>query len=565
MSQETTQNNIPSVEQETNKNDSTIDNNKNETFTTRNENTTDKTEEISSTDVNASKENTDADFNATVATDTLPAQQVPKPDYESEAAKLEQRAVKFLATQAHPIILPSFAAWFDISLIHDIERNYFPEFFNNKNSYNNGSSIFKTSKIYKDVRDFIVNTYRLNPLEYLTITAVRRNLAMDVGSIVKIHQFLEKWGIINYQIDPKTKPSLVGPHFTGHFQILLDTPTGLKPYIRKDEFATDNDDSTAISHPINLSLKKTVYSNVSEFNSLDSQVQHFRKYICHSCGNEAVKIHYHNLRSRSENLCSKCFKEGHFSNHFHSSDFIKLDNNINVKNHATWSDQEVLLLLEGIDMFSANWEKIARHTGRSKEDCVLKFIELPVEDEYINKLLPPKKKQTSITSNSLEEAVKLLIENLNDENKNKIIKNSNELSTKYLNESQAIAQELVYNKLQQLDTKMEKINGLEETMLTLKTKYINVLTELQSDKVALLNDVETLNQKLKSLNIDNVELLKLKSVREAEMKALKAQHAKKVNLDKQENEDGNDEDNSAKLVVKSISLEAPQAYKAWSL
>jgi hypothetical protein len=68
-----------------------------------------------------------------------------------------------------------------------------PEFFSGKNRS-------KTPQIYKDYRDFMINTYRLNPSEYLTVTACRRNLAGDVGAIMRVHAFLEQWGLINYQV-----------------------------------------------------------------------------------------------------------------------------------------------------------------------------------------------------------------------------------------------------------------------------------------------------------------------------------------------------------------------------
>lgn len=50
----------------------------------------------------------------------------------------------------------------------------------------------------------MIDTYRLNPTEYMTSTAARRNLAGDVCSIMRVHAFLEQWGLINYQV-PKNK------------------------------------------------------------------------------------------------------------------------------------------------------------------------------------------------------------------------------------------------------------------------------------------------------------------------------------------------------------------------
>lgn len=52
---------------------------------------------------------------------------------------------------------------------------------------------------------------------------------------------------------------------------------------------------------------------------------------------------------------------------------------------AEWTDQETLLLLEGIEMYDEDWDKVAAHVGtRSKEQCVMHFLQLPIEDEYLN-------------------------------------------------------------------------------------------------------------------------------------------------------------------------------------
>ena len=112
----------------------------------------------------------------------------------------------------------------------------------------------------------MIDTYRLNPTEYLTSTACRRNLAGDVCAVVRVHAFLEQWGLINYQVrllagisnqfepiknfkicliycvnpletpppflpqvDIDSKPTLMGPPPTSHFHILADTPAGLQP------------------------------------------------------------------------------------------------------------------------------------------------------------------------------------------------------------------------------------------------------------------------------------------------------------------------------------------------
>lgn len=126
-------------------------------------------------------------------------EQVKEGDANGEAAPgkskeaIENAAREHLISQKHSIVLPSYSTWFDMNVIHTTERKALPEFFNNRNRS-------KTPSIYKDYRDFMINTYRLNPAEYLTVTACRRNLAGDVCAIMRVHSFLEQWGLINYQV-----------------------------------------------------------------------------------------------------------------------------------------------------------------------------------------------------------------------------------------------------------------------------------------------------------------------------------------------------------------------------
>jgi len=119
---------------------------------------------------------------------------------EEDLPALRARAAAYLAAQTHAIIIPSYSAWFNLSTIAPIERRSLPEFFSNKNRS-------KTPQVYKDYRDFMINTYRLNPTEYLTVTACRRNLAGDVCAIMRVHAFLEQWGLINYQVSSSFLPS----------------------------------------------------------------------------------------------------------------------------------------------------------------------------------------------------------------------------------------------------------------------------------------------------------------------------------------------------------------------
>jgi len=90
--------------------------------------------------------------------------------------------------------IPSCSSWFNFEEINDIERRAVPEFFPSE------PTKFKSPEIYREYRDFMIKTFRMRPKEYLSVTTCRRYLTGDVTSIMKIHAFLEQWGLINYQV-----------------------------------------------------------------------------------------------------------------------------------------------------------------------------------------------------------------------------------------------------------------------------------------------------------------------------------------------------------------------------
>ncbi|BGP18531.1 hypothetical protein JCM10213_002956 [Rhodosporidiobolus nylandii] len=314
---------------------------------------------------------------------------------ESDPANLSKRlttARRYLATQTHPVIIPSYATWFSLASIHSIERRSLPEFFNSKNRS-------KTPSIYKDYRDFMIHTYRLNPSEYLTVTACRRNLAGDVCAIMRVHAFLEQWGLINYQVDADTRPSALGPPFTGHFRILVDSPRGLAPLhpgtkpsadspstlLRKDLIKTDP--SHPASSDIHLSSENAASLASQAAAALDVPLDPARSLKpCHTCGTTAPTVRYSSLKSKGEVvLCTACYGEGRFPSSLHSGDFVRLD--ADPYAHAEtdpWTDQETLLLLEGLEMHEEDWDKVADHVGtRTKEQCIVRFLKLPIEDPFL--------------------------------------------------------------------------------------------------------------------------------------------------------------------------------------
>ncbi|KAK3557494.1 hypothetical protein QTP70_028315, partial [Hemibagrus guttatus] len=229
--------------------------------------------------------------------------------------------------QTHHIIIPSYAAWFDYNSVHAIERRALPEFFNGKNKS-------KTPEIYLAYRNFMIDTYRLNPQEYLTSTACRRNLAGDVCAIMRVHAFLEQWGLINYQVDSESRPTPMGPPPTSHFHVLADTPSSLVPLQPKAS-------QTPSSQPM-MSFPDKVKDKPTDLQNFGLRTDMYSKKSGTSKGKNAASA------------------------------------------TREWTEQETLLLLEGLEMYKDDWNKVSEHVGsRTQDECILHFLRLPIEDPYL--------------------------------------------------------------------------------------------------------------------------------------------------------------------------------------
>ncbi|KAG5836594.1 hypothetical protein ANANG_G00257230 [Anguilla anguilla] len=249
------------------------------------------------------------------------------PSVKGEPVKSTDLHEDNVTEQTHHIIIPSYAAWFDYNSVHAIERRALPEFFNGKNKS-------KTPEIYLAYRNFMIDTYRLNPQEYLTSTACRRNLAGDVCAIMRVHAFLEQWGLINYQVDAESRPTPMGPPPTSHFHVLADTPSSLVPLQPKTTQAPASQQMLTFPEKVkekpadlqNFGLRTDIYSKKSG-------------------------------PAKSKSAASAT---------------------------REWTEQETLLLLEALEMYKDDWNKVSEHVGsRTQDECILHFLRLPIEDPYL--------------------------------------------------------------------------------------------------------------------------------------------------------------------------------------
>lgn len=126
-----------------------------------------------------------------------------------------------------PYVIPSCSQWFDFDRIHEIEYESLPEFFW-------GKYPSKTPESYMEYRNFMIKLYRENPSGYLSATTWRRHLAGDVCAIIRLHAFLELWGLINFNVDPFQKPHKISLNREGSFTKYLVNAAN-KHFIEKSE------------------------------------------------------------------------------------------------------------------------------------------------------------------------------------------------------------------------------------------------------------------------------------------------------------------------------------------
>jgi len=86
-----------------------------------------------------------------------------------------------------PVDLPS---WYNPKKVSDPEKRLLPEWFND-------SATHRTEASYIQAREKMIGVARADPDKFLTATAVRRCVVGDAGSLLRLHELLTHWRLIN--------------------------------------------------------------------------------------------------------------------------------------------------------------------------------------------------------------------------------------------------------------------------------------------------------------------------------------------------------------------------------
>ncbi|KAK2660979.1 hypothetical protein Ddye_007512 [Dipteronia dyeriana] len=254
----------------------------------------------------------------------------PLKDTPPPAAK--QEPLSSSDVEADVVNVPSYSRWFSWDTINECEVRFLPEFFDSRSPSKNPGA-------YKYYRDSIIRHYRDNPSRKITFTDVRRILVGDVGSIRRVFDFLDTWGLVNYSASAKP----------------------LKWEDKETKSAGGGGSASESSSITNKENSKTLCSGCKSVCSI----------ACFYCDKYDLT------------LCARCYVRGNHRVGVNSSDFRRVE--ISEETRTDWTDKDTLQLLEAIMHYGDDWRKVAQHVGgRSEKDCITHFIKLRFGEELID-------------------------------------------------------------------------------------------------------------------------------------------------------------------------------------
>ena len=121
---------------------------------------------------------------------------------------------------------------------------------------------------------------------------------------------------------------------------------------------------------------------------------------CNECGVDCTRVHYHYVESDPAkakdmafpDVCPRCYMDKHYSQSWTTSKFVKTENpeySVAPEPEVKWTNEEVLRLLEALETHDDDWNQVAAEVGsKTREQCVMKFLQLEIEDKYAEPEVP---------------------------------------------------------------------------------------------------------------------------------------------------------------------------------
>ncbi|PKA57340.1 SWI/SNF complex subunit SWI3C [Apostasia shenzhenica] len=297
------------------------------------------------------------------------------------------------------LFVPMHSDWFSPNTIHRLERQVVPHFFSRKSAEH-------TPEKYMCLRNKIIAKYMENPGRRLSF-ADCQGLATgnELYDLSRIVRFLDHWGIINYLSSSsvhrglRMAGSLLREDANGELNVQTGPLRSIDSLILFDRPKS----SVKLEDMAFLSTSSSSVDSDSRLCDLDVRIrERFSERSCSYCSTPLPSICYQSQKEVDTILCSECFNDAKFVTGHSSVDFVKMHSkkDFTDTDGDSWTDQETYLLLEALEKYNDNWNEIAEHVGtKSKAQCILHFIRLPMEDGLLENIELP---VADVAANSTE-------------------------------------------------------------------------------------------------------------------------------------------------------------------
>ncbi|XP_070041660.1 SWI/SNF complex subunit SWI3D isoform X1 [Nicotiana tomentosiformis] len=297
-----------------------------------------------------------------------------KEDLEALEAEIEAEIEAIRSRDPNAHVVPTHAGWFSWRKVHPLEKRTMPSFFS-------GKSESRTSEIYMEIRNWIMKKYHADPNVQIELSDLSELSSGDLDAKQEVMEFLDYWGLINYHPFPQTNSDM---------RVDIDADESAKTDSLVDKLFRFESDETWTPVLPRSSVATPMSSGFFPESAIAEELMKSEgpavEYHCNSCSADCSRKRYHCQKQADFDLCSECFNNGKFGSGMSPSDFILMEPaEAGGASGGKWTDQETLLLLEALELYKENWNEIAEHVAtKTKAQCILHFIEMPIEDIFLD-------------------------------------------------------------------------------------------------------------------------------------------------------------------------------------
>lgn len=171
---------------------------------------------------------------------------------DNSSSSKQKKASRKTSSQLH-LKMP---IWYNSKSVDALEVKNMPEFFSTETAY------VQNAKDYLAMRNSIVSLYSHSPYIYLSATDCRKKITGDVCAVLKIHSFLDAFGVINFNVKAESRPSMVHPTLS-HWCTNSETTSSSSTSTATD--MVDYENIMDWSEAMDRSLKCSIIANCGDW------------------------------------------------------------------------------------------------------------------------------------------------------------------------------------------------------------------------------------------------------------------------------------------------------------